>query len=120
MSLPSSVKVGGARFAIREWSKDHADDVKLYGRIKYATRVIEIDEGATRSRAAETLLHEILHAIENGWLLTEDCKPERWVEVMACGLHAVIVDNPELFNWIVQQMKDDHTAGTDPAQEERQ
>ncbi len=107
-SLPKRVKVAGAIYKIEALAQGAGDDKSLYGRAIHESRVIQIAPDLTSSREAETLLHELLHCIECQWDLAKDAAPEHRVEVYERGLHAVIVDNPKLFDWIVRELRRPH------------
>jgi hypothetical protein len=55
------------------------------------------------SEEADTVLHEILHAIlfQMAVLLPPDVE-EQFVRSAATGLYAVLQDNPQLAKWLIQ------------------
>ncbi len=108
MSLPKSLKVGGAVYEVKLWDPVPTSDIHICGRALHDSRVIEIANNLIGTRMAETLLHEVLHCVETQWHLSDDASPEQRVEVYERGLHAVIVDNPKLFDWIVQELRAVH------------
>ncbi len=108
MGLPKTLKVGGAVYEVRSWDCSAAGESHLCGRAIHYPRAIEISDTLVGSRAAETLLHEVLHCIEVQWDLGGAPTPEHRVEVYERGLHAVIVDNPKLFDWIVEELRKPH------------
>lgn len=99
------VKVGGVIYRIERIAKDYADDIGIFGRVSHSKHRIQIQEGVSTVRYGTTLLHEILHCIETQWDLDKHSTSEHWVTCFEAGLHAVIVDNHELFDQIVADMR---------------
>jgi len=61
---------------------------------------------ASASRAAETLLHEIMHGVYWAYGIDDKDDEERVVSTMAAGLQQVWRDNPELMAWITEAVAD--------------
>jgi hypothetical protein len=58
-----------------------------------------------KQQEAETLLHEILHAIYEIMGVKAKDTEERVVAQMSIGLAGVIRDNPELMTWLIKAMQ---------------
>lgn len=68
--------------------------------------VIRIQENIPQTtKALESLLHEISHAIWWVYRLNDDDKEERIVSVMGMAWTQVYRDNPWLIEWIAESMK---------------
>ena len=61
-----------------------------------AKQILKIQEGMPYGLERDTLLHEIIHALDYGMHLS---MTERQVSALAAGLVAVLVDNPSLITY---------------------
>lgn len=109
---PTSIKVGWKDIRIEyvdpTFKKNNAD---FWGQFVARKGLIEIQKEAQGDDLANTLLHEVIHAIvynsslnsEGGAL--EDAKDEEQVvNSMTNHLMAVFKDNPWLLDWLKEQM----------------
>lgn len=87
-----ALKVGRKRYRVKYRTLTPA----LLGRMNYSHSRIQIDDGQTNPETADTLLHEILHAVWAHKSLANRCHEERAVTELASGLIAVFRDNPGL------------------------
>lgn len=87
MNLPKKLKIGGIVYSVEQ--KKDIDDGECAGKIHTDKQLIELSEG-TPDYMKVTLIHEILHAINNEVKETD-------VEFYAQALYQVIKENPELF-----------------------
>lgn len=99
--LPKSIKVGPFDFAIVRISQDVADRLREDGDIDGYT--IHIGKGQKGARLADTVLHEINHAIYRVWGLSDTDDEERTVTAMSTGLICVMRDNPGFAKWLSRQ-----------------
>lgn len=93
---PRSIRVAGRDFAI---TYDYSSDEK-YGLIKYDEHQILADENQNPIELRDTILHEVLHAIDHYWSID---LVEKQVHSMANALMQVVLDNPQFFVWLSQQ-----------------
>lgn len=97
--LPPSVRVGphDIRFA----TLGTADAKKNYGTFVPAEQQIQLQQEYTSgSMAAETVLHELLHAIFAVATVQVKQGEEHIVSVVATYLAQIIRDNPEFVIWL--------------------
>lgn len=80
---------------------DDGDDVDgLFDRQK---KLIQIAAGQTHDDERETILHEILHALE----VQMDAEiPEAKLRQLAVGLYAALKDNPKLVKYLLEEEED--------------
>lgn len=71
-----------------------------YGECDHYERVIRIDDALDSTKSANTLLHELFHAIWTTYALENDDKEERVVTVLSNGLAQVWRDNPDLVKFL--------------------
>jgi hypothetical protein len=104
MKQPASVQVGPYDIPIKPL--DPSDAEKNYGLFHSEKMEIRLRSAfASPQQAADTLLHEVLHAV---WHLagcsTKDGE-ERLVATLATQLCAVIKANPDLINYLQSTLK---------------
>lgn len=87
-----AVKVGRKHYRVRYRTLKP----DLYGKMHYGHSSIDVDDGQSDAETADTLLHEILHAVWAYRNLPDRCREERAVTELASGLTAVFRDNPGL------------------------
>lgn len=100
LNLPTSVKVGAWNYQIELWDTNEAIGQAASAECSTMAKIIHIRESDTRKRAAQNLLHEILHAVYYEWNMSAGDAQERVVSTMADGLAAVWHDNPGVMRWI--------------------
>lgn len=98
VTVPQRIKVLGRTFSIRPAVNDGVFGLcwQAEGRIEYDPRLRPVER-------ADTILHEVLHAVLfcQG---REPCKhEERYVRAIATGLTAVLADNPKFAEWLCQR-----------------
>lgn len=100
MKLPASVKVGPNVFAIIVWNHHEAEGRSSYGEVSHRTFQIRIDARFGLPKAAQTLLHEILHCVCVCWDVGQGTNDEGIVTGITNGLATVWADNPKVAAWI--------------------
>lgn len=100
MSLPSSVRVGGATYKMVVATIEGEDPE--YGNCDTHTQVITISTNQTAQSAADTVLHEVLHAIwnESGLAFIKRPDEETVVRITSTWLRMVMIDNPSIQNFV--------------------
>lgn len=99
MKIPASVKIGPHTYEVHveeQFSENHA----LVGHANHNRGVIRLEAGQTATQMEDTLIHEILHAINSQvrFVSDERDEEEQAVSRLAPILLSVIQDNPKLFN----------------------
>ena len=100
--LPASVKIGYRVYKIVEWTASQGAAANKYGECSHVMREIRVDLTHGMREGANTLLHEIVHAICSVWYQSENDKEERTVSLISNGLSTVWVDNPDVMEWIAR------------------
>lgn len=104
MNLPKQIKVGWKVFQVVEWDPVGAAVARRYGECDHLRSEIRIDVTHGAMQAAETLLHECLHA---AWFLagvdesSKDGKHSEEYMVLhhASWLTTLFVDNPDFLDF---------------------
>jgi len=94
-----SVKILNHTYAIH-WSKSMLPSGN-YGLCEFETCAIHIAPDISASHQAETLLHEIIHAINHAFGNDDKTKEEQYTSTIAIGMCCIAADNPEIFQWIL-------------------
>ena len=103
-SLPTTVKIGWCDYKIVEWDAREASAARRFGETCSITKIIRIDVIHGPPQTAETLLHEIMHAIYSIWTIGKDDDEERIVTLSTGGLATVMRDNASVFGWIMENL----------------
>lgn len=99
--IPDTIRVGPFDMAIRLIHHREAEAEQRWGCFHSVSQAIEIQEDfPTAQKAADTLLHEIGHAIYWTYGINDKDNEERIVSTFATGWVQVYQDNPWLMNWI--------------------
>jgi hypothetical protein len=98
---PRSVRVLGKTHSINYKPSEEMEN--SYGLCFNGRQRINIMEGLPGGEEADTVLHEILHAVlfQMAVLLPPDVE-EQFVRPAASGLYAVLQDNPQFAKWLIQ------------------
>jgi hypothetical protein len=98
---PQSVRVLGKQHRINY--KPSEEMQNCYGLCFNGKQRIDIQGDLPPGEEADTVLHEVLHAIlfQMAVLLPPDVE-EQFVRSSASGLYAVLQDNPQFAKWLIQ------------------
>lgn len=101
INLPREVRVGIHRYKIIEMSPAEATAHGVLGLISTATQTIHLATYRGPAETADTLVHEIIHAICRSFNLPkEGVTEENTVIAISNGLVRVAQDHPDLWDWI--------------------
>lgn len=93
----NKIKIGCLTYKIINWDRDDADQSGFFGTHSSKHQIIKLANDMSKERKKEVLLHEIIHAIWDQWVVREEgFKEEEIVRSLAIGLTTVFKDNPEL------------------------
>lgn len=104
IGFPTSVRIGYHDFKVEEWSVVAASMASRYGECDHQAKTIRVTRSHGDRKAAETLVHEMLHAIFTEWVIEDEDKEERIVATLAGAICAAWRQNPEAFEWIREQV----------------
>ena len=104
--MPSSIKVGPHVYAVILTPTSgmppvsDEDDRKCLGTCEFDKLIIRIKKGLRKSKAQETLWHEIQHACTYPELIDTTATDERFIDYTSSSLLGVIKDNPDLIRYL--------------------
>ena len=106
VTLPGRIKVGWKHYQVRDWPETDARDENRLGDVNYVKELIRIADCGSDGQRAETLLHELLHAVMDMWsidvsdLASQPNPDEAVVTALSNGLATVLSDNPKLRGYL--------------------
>lgn len=93
MVIPNKVNVLYKLYEVEEQHNLH-DEHELYGQIHYLPEKIFLNADASVEQKKATLLHELLHALDEMYNIN---LKEKQVEKLGNALYMLIRDNPGMF-----------------------
>ena len=107
MHIPEKIKVGYRSYKLEEWKQTVASANEAQGQFFSKEGVIGYTADEKGVSHANTLIHEILHAIVYQWNMELDEKAEEHiVNGITNGLTTVLVDNPKLIDYLKEKIKE--------------
>jgi len=107
MNIPEKIKVGYRDYKLEEWKQTVASANEAQGQFFSKEGVIGYTADEKGVSHANTLIHEILHAIIYQWNMDLDEKiEEHVVNGLTNGLTTVLVDNPKLIDYLKDKIKE--------------
>lgn len=103
--MPQSVRVGPFDYRVQSWPSREASAADRFGECDRFNNVIRVRDDISRQRSAETMIHEILHAVWDTQGLGDNETEERIVTCFGLGLSQVIRDNPDFVAWVQQNLE---------------
>jgi len=107
MNIPEKIKVGYRNYKLEEWKQTVASANEAQGQFFAKEGVIGYTADEKGVSHANTLIHEIMHAIIYQWNMELEEKVEELVvNGLANGLTTVLVDNPKLLDYLKDKIKE--------------
>lgn len=98
IKLPRRWKIGYQTYDVHITESNLAD--LSYGHTSPSMGMITLNGRSSTTQSANTIVHEVLHAIWDGQALGKNPDEERIVTALANGLTQVMRDNPQLIDAI--------------------
>jgi hypothetical protein len=98
------IRIGPFVYSVTRLAKDEA--IKTYG--LHNGEILEVqfrEKYASPAQEAQTVIHEVLHAIFETMGVADKDNEERTVSQLAIGWAMFIRDNPRLAKWIISSLK---------------
>ena len=107
MNIPDKIKVCYREYKLEEWKQTVASANEAQGQFFSKEGVIGYVATEKGVSHANTILHEIMHAIIYQWNIELDEKVEELVvNGLSNGLTTVLVDNPKLMDYFKEKIKE--------------
>ena len=105
--IPEKIKIGYKEYRLEKWKQTVASANEAQGQFFAKEGIIGYTAEETGVSHANTLIHEILHAIVYQWNMDLDEKiEEHVVNGLTNGLTTVLVDNPKLIDYLKEKIKE--------------
>ena len=106
MNIPDKIKVGYKEYKLEEWKQTVASANEAQGQFFSKEGVIGYVTTEQGVSHANTIMHEIMHAIIYQWNIElGDKEEEHLVSALSNGLTTVFVDNPKLMDYLKEKIK---------------
>jgi hypothetical protein len=103
LEMPSTVKVGVHTYLVGRRTKRELSGCT--GECDFDSLTIFIRKGIRRTKAQETLLHEVLHACADPSSLKKEAQVEEdFVNILSPHLLQVMQDNPDLMAYLTSKL----------------
>ena len=107
MQTTDKIKIGYRDYKLEEWKQTVASANEAQGQFFAKEGVIGYTADEKGVSHANTLIHEIMHAIIYQWNMELEEKVEELVvNGLANGLTTVLVDNPKLIDYLKDKIKE--------------
>ena len=107
MNIPDKIKVGYKEYKLEEWKQTVASANEAQGQFFSKEGIIGYVTTEKGVSHANTILHEVMHAIIYQWNIELDEKVEELVvNGLSNGLTTVLVDNPKLMDYLKEKIKE--------------
>ena len=101
-----NIKIGYRDYKIKNLDSIVSKCNEINGQFLASDGMIALSSTEDNISHANTIIHEILHAIVYQWVIELDDKDEeRICNTIANGLTTVFVDNPSLLSYLQKQLK---------------
>jgi hypothetical protein len=114
---PKKIKVGQATYTVHLLPENHTD---TYGVCLSNHQRIYLSRNQKWEQAGNTLLHELMHAIyhQSGLCAIPNPDEETIVNIMATWTHMVLVENPDVADFVLNtEQRWSYGPVTDPDEE---
>tara|TARA_R100001594_G_scaffold135014_1_gene176467 strand:- start:226 stop:546 length:321 start_codon:yes stop_codon:yes gene_type:complete len=104
--IPEKIKIGYKEYRLEKWKQTVASANEAQGQFFAKEGIIGYTAEEKGVSHANTLLHEIIHAIVYQWNIDVGEKEETIVNGLTNGLTTVLVDNPKLIDYLKKNIKE--------------
>ena len=104
--IPEKIKIGYKEYRLEKLKQTVASANEAQGQFFAKEGIIGYTDDEKGVSHANTLLHEIIHAIVYQWNIDVGEKEETIVNGLTNGLTTVLVDNPKLIDYLKKNIKE--------------
>jgi hypothetical protein len=98
-----TIKIGYRSYKLQRMTKIEAEREASWGQCDCQEGIIRIFPNHDDKVTANTLLHEMLHAIHHEWHINDGDNEENIVTKFANGITTLFNDNPDLIRYIARE-----------------
>ena len=103
-TLPKEVDILNLTYKINWITPPEEAAPEQLGLCDFQAQVISVTKSLPRQSRAETLLHEIIHAINHGMGAPNKIDEEKFTSKMSIGIATSIKQSPEVWRWISKEI----------------
>ena len=103
-ALPKEVDILNLTYSINWMESPEESGAENLGLCDFQGQVISVTRTLPRQSRAETLLHEIIHAINHGMGAPSKIDEEKFTTKMSIGMATAIRQNPNLWRWLIKEI----------------
>tara|TARA_Y100001951_G_C11202667_1_gene218071 strand:- start:155 stop:469 length:315 start_codon:yes stop_codon:yes gene_type:complete len=104
MGLPKHLKILNLTYQIRWVDRQIETATDSHGFCDTSEQLIVVNADQNPEALADTVLHEINHALFSAFAITGEVPEERIVRLLATGVCTVLRDNPDFTKWWIKQL----------------
>ena len=104
--IPEKIKIGYKEYRLEKWKQTVASANEAQGQFFAKEGIIGYTDEEKGVSHANTLLHEIIHAVVYQWNIDVGEKEETIVNGLTNGITTVLVDNPKLMDYLRKSIKE--------------
>jgi len=102
--LPTEVDILNLTYTINWMNPPEESGAEHLGLCDFQSQIISVTKTLPRQSRAETLLHEIIHAINHGMGAPSKVDEEKFTTKMSIGIATAIKQSPEVWKWIMKEI----------------
>jgi len=102
--LPTEVDVLNLTYKINWITTPDEGGAEQLGWCDFQSQVIAVTKDLPRQSRAETLLHEIIHAVNHGMGAPGKILEETFTNKMSVGIATAMRQSPEVFRWLIGEI----------------
>lgn len=102
--LPTEVDILNLTYKINWMEPPEESGAEQLGLCDFQEQIISVTKSLPRQSRAETLLHEIIHAINHGMGAPNKIDEEKFTGKMSIGMATAIKQSPEVWKWIMKEI----------------
>ena len=107
MQRPDKIKIGYRDYKLEEWKQTVASANEATGQFFSKEGVIGYAKDENGVAHANTIIHELIHAIVYQWNIELEDKVEETVATtLSNGLTTIFVDNPKLLDYLKDKIQE--------------
>jgi hypothetical protein len=103
-ALPKEVDILNLTYKINWITTPEEGGAERLGWCDFQSQVIAVTKDLPRQSRAETLLHEIIHAVNHGMGAPDKIPEEAFTGKMSIGIATAIRQNPNVWRWLIKEM----------------
>ena len=102
--LPTEVDILNLTYKINWMNPPEESGAEQLGLCDFNSQTISVTKSLPRQSRAESLLHEIIHAINHGMGAPSKIDEEKFTGKMSIGIATSVKQSPEVWKWLMREI----------------